>query len=618
MSQRGSTKLLFVALIVASSCLAIVEIAAFNSNAQVVRGIVVRLLWLALLAFVLHLHIRHIGDWTANIRLLHSVAKNIVGIRGISEHEPLLETVVERIAGDFGYAHVNIFCLQSDGSLKCVAGSSQAGHSLSEEGYCLERGKGIIGHVAATQEVYLSNNAEIDKHFYKHPSFPHTKAELAVPIRIRQQVVGVLDVQAHKSGVFLPHDTEVMQLMADYIGVVVDNIRVHDEQRRQIESRQRISKIIESIAHHFLSQHELMATLDEIALAALTELGADLVVLYARDPSTGEVTGPVYAGEAYHPQFLKQTPPDRDSLVHRLLSARDDYYFQADVQKGQVDPLFGPSEFHTRTGVPIFVNREKVRSRAIIRLRGNVGSVGLMFLNFRSPRSFDDPEEQYTFDAFGHLAALAIEKAQGHERQLRVEREDLACRLHDQLVGSADAANRLISIVVREAELADEHRSRLMHAQSALRELQSDIEYLNNSLKDRSSGDLRHEVDKLVSRAKAAYGIAFGVQWRGVSGQVHPRTVSEIKMILSEAILNAVRHGEATKLDLGIVMDDHQIGLLIQDNGQGFDASRVKPRGLHNMRRRAQTLGGTCSIESAPGEGTRINVAVPNLIARGT
>ena len=87
-----------------------------------------------------------------------------------------------------------------------------------------------------------------------------------------------------------------------------------------------------------------------------------------------------------------------------------------------------------------------------------------------------------------------------------------------------------------------------------------------------------------------------------------------IERIVREAVGNAVRHGQAQHVSVKIEADD-SVRIAVVDDGRGFDTTR-KPRadafGLVSMTERAEGLGGELSITSAPGEGCRVDFAVPN------
>jgi len=86
-----------------------------------------------------------------------------------------------------------------------------------------------------------------------------------------------------------------------------------------------------------------------------------------------------------------------------------------------------------------------------------------------------------------------------------------------------------------------------------------------------------------------------------------------------EAIQNAVAHAAATDVRVGLELADQELWITIADNGRGFDTSRPSPdgNGLQNMRRRLEDIGGRITIESQPGSGTTVTLAVPRASLHG-
>ncbi len=91
-------------------------------------------------------------------------------------------------------------------------------------------------------------------------------------------------------------------------------------------------------------------------------------------------------------------------------------------------------------------------------------------------------------------------------------------------------------------------------------------------------------------------------------------TNGSLLMVFQEAVGNALKHGRATRVDVNLVFTEEQLTITITDNGCGFDrATRLRAGlGLTSMERRMAELGGTLSIESALGKGTRVT-AILNL-----
>jgi two-component system, NarL family, nitrate/nitrite sensor histidine kinase NarX len=90
----------------------------------------------------------------------------------------------------------------------------------------------------------------------------------------------------------------------------------------------------------------------------------------------------------------------------------------------------------------------------------------------------------------------------------------------------------------------------------------------------------------------------------------------QIFRILQEALSNARKHGKAHCVEVSFTREDHLVRLSVQDDGAGFDThqfSRATENhfGLRFMRERAEELGGSLTVISQPGQGTRVMLEIP-------
>jgi signal transduction histidine kinase len=82
--------------------------------------------------------------------------------------------------------------------------------------------------------------------------------------------------------------------------------------------------------------------------------------------------------------------------------------------------------------------------------------------------------------------------------------------------------------------------------------------------------------------------------------------------IVQEALNNALKHARPSAVTVTLRLED-RVELEVADDGAGFDANAAAGGagiGLHSMRERAENLGGTLTVHSAPGQGTRVHVTV--------
>jgi len=94
--------------------------------------------------------------------------------------------------------------------------------------------------------------------------------------------------------------------------------------------------------------------------------------------------------------------------------------------------------------------------------------------------------------------------------------------------------------------------------------------------------------------------------------------VSNLYLILREALTNIKKHARASEVAI-LLRGEDQLSMTVVDNGVGFTPAMARPRntppgarfGLAGMRERVAALGGAISLESAPGQGTRLEIRVP-------
>jgi signal transduction histidine kinase len=610
--RQSHTEQIVGILVFASAALVLVTVLGYLSHGVAILGpgalaLITKITWLILFTFVVHVFMRYMIDLYSDVKLighmqytLYQVEEKAITSPSAADEKVILDMAVRQIANDFSYEHVNIFLRRNDGAVVCAAGACQAGRELAEKGFALHQDS-IVSQVATTGRSYITNDVVNDHHYLKHEAFPRTKAELAVPIRAGGATVGVLDIQTHRRGVFLDQDQEVMEILAGHIADTITNLRMR-------QSRFRINTIVQTIAARFLTHYDLENTLEAIVQAAQEILGADPVILYEYDGQSKRLTGPVIAGQLLWPDLMGAPVAEPDSLVNRILLADDDHYFHDDVEQASDLKLFTSTELHLRTGRPTFAAREQIQSRAIIRLQTSGVPVGVMFLNFRTPRSFRDSDKEMFF-TFADLAALAIQKSRLYQNQLQLEREEIASSLHDHLMGHIYGISQLLLALSHNPDMPPQASQALKTTQDAVQDLRKDARYLHGILKDGHFGDFADEVAKIVRRVENTYQVRCDLRWSGSPHRVPQAQATHLILIMNEAIINSVRHGDPSVVQIDITVANRDVTMSIEDNGHGFDSQRTEnASGIANMRIRATRLGGTFDMFSAPGKGTRVVV----------
>jgi len=108
-------------------------------------------------------------------------------------------------------------------------------------------------------------------------------------------------------------------------------------------------------------------------------------------------------------------------------------------------------------------------------------------------------------------------------------------------------------------------------------------------------------------------GIAASCDVDGSAADMSPGTALALYRIAQEALGNAAKHAALTRVDVRLLRIGGEVVLTVADDGQGYQPGRATDGGLGlvNMRERARQLGGTFELDSRPGRGTTVRVAVP-------
>jgi two-component system NarL family sensor kinase len=262
-----------------------------------------------------------------------------------------------------------------------------------------------------------------------------------------------------------------------------------------------------------------------------------------------------------------------------------------------------------------------LRYHASIPLYAGDKKLGVM--NVASPdwRSLS-PEELQLLYTIGDLLSIAVERARLFARSSQLgaaeERNRLAREIHDTLAQGLTAT----ALQLESADALFDTGSDTEKARGPLRRALSLTQY-NLEEARRSVLDLRaaplegrplsEALKALVERWEAETGI--GARYAAVNGSrpFPPRVEAALYRICQEALTNVARHAEAGRVRVRLVATPQEVRLSIEDDGRGFDASRVPGdrHGLVGMRERAQMLGGALEVRSSPGGGTRVQASVP-------
>jgi signal transduction histidine kinase len=246
--------------------------------------------------------------------------------------------------------------------------------------------------------------------------------------------------------------------------------------------------------------------------------------------------------------------------------------------------------------------------------------IGMLVLTSSEEQAFTERHATLAL-AIANQAAIAIENARLYEQAQALaaleERQKLARELHDSvsqaLYSIALGVHTARTLLDRDPALVAEPLDDLLAlAKAGLAEMRALIfELRPESLETEG---LVSALTKQGEALQARYEVAVHLDLGGEPDL--PLSVKqELYRIAQEALHNTVKHAQARQVDLCLHQTQEAVLLEVRDDGVGFDPAGAFPGhlGLHSMRERVRSLGGTLQIESAPDEGTRLCAHVPRL-----
>lgn len=177
----------------------------------------------------------------AQFEAIAQVTQSITSIRDLQELLPRITTVISE---KFGFYHVGVFLLD-EANLYAIlsATNSDGGKRMMERHHRLRVGEqGIVGYVTATGTARIAMDVGNDAVFFDNPELPDTHSEIALPLTSGNRVIGALDVQSIERGAFTGEEVQLLGLLANQVGLAIENARLFDETRRALAEAEAISR----------------------------------------------------------------------------------------------------------------------------------------------------------------------------------------------------------------------------------------------------------------------------------------------------------------------------------------------------------------------------------------
>ena len=432
---------------------------------------------------------------------------------------------------------------------------------------------------------------------------------LWAPLLAGDRVIGTLMALDRLDGTpFEPADLRLAEAIGQQVAAAIENARLYERARQEASTSQALLRVTRAMNASLRLEEILQLIVD-----SLTELiGTPAVAVYLAGADSRQFE--LAATRALALQDAGGRLPTHVSTLARLVAG------------GLGPSVIADTRDRPDLAFPTLRDGSAPRAVAVAPIRMGERVLGVIEAYSTEPGHFGD-DDRALLGAFADQAATAIESArlygQARELVLLQERDRIAKELHDGIIQTIYAVGLNLDycrLAVREAP--DDVEARLGDAAAGLNRAIGDIrDYILGlthrvgselSLRDAAEG-LAREYGRAVSPGQPPLAIRIDVDEDASTALPSDRR-AEVVQVLREALSNASRHARATEIVVTAGLERGRLVLTVADDGVGFDPSTARDnghQGLRNMANRVRQLDGRLDVQSRPGQGTRVELAVP-------
>lgn len=349
------------------------------------------------------------------------IARDISGSLNLDE---LLVKAVNFIRERFDFYHAAIFLHDLPGEFAMIReATGDAGAQMKRQGYKIGVGsKSIVGFVSGRGEQLIVNDTGKDATYYANPLLPDTRAEAAIPLKIGERILGVLDVQSTKPFAFSEDNLRSLQILADQLAVAVVNTELFSETQEHLSQHR--------LLHHITTSAASGTTLEEALESAVSglqvTLGGDRVAILLVDRDK-KVLG-VKASTGYAEEISK-VQIEIGSGVTGWVAAHRRPLRVRDVSQ---DPRYIPVSSNTRSelAIPLIYRNELL---------------GVLNVESEQVDAYNENDEEMLGTLGGSLAAIIANARLLEQIRVQAERERLINAVTGKIRRSTDIQSILMA-----------------------------------------------------------------------------------------------------------------------------------------------------------------------------
>jgi GAF domain-containing protein len=158
----------------------------------------------------------------------------------VQDLDTLLSEAVHLISQRFGFYHAGIFLLDDKQEYAILqASNSPGGQQMLAHGHKLKIGQvGIVGDTTKSGQPHIAQDVGQDRSHFAHAYLPDTRSEMALPLRVGDEIIGALDVQSVQEDAFDDEDISILGVLADQLAVAIRNSQLLAEVQQTVKQLQ--------------------------------------------------------------------------------------------------------------------------------------------------------------------------------------------------------------------------------------------------------------------------------------------------------------------------------------------------------------------------------------------
>ncbi len=360
---------------------------------------------------------------TRQVQISTQVAQDIAEATNLDD---LYQRIVTKVKEQFGYYHTQLLRYNSDKNVvELIAGYGDIGAKMLANKHQMPMGQGIIGTAAATGESILRSDLIGDPDWSSNPLLPETKGEIAVPIKLGKEILGVLDVQSDTPHALGSNDQLLLEGLCGQIALAINTTRLNEErlqaQKALNQSEETLRETLDrqQVLHDISLELSSIQDLDElykqVIINGRERLGFDRIGLFLVALDVQELRGTYGINPQGELVSIKHDIFNfsEGNWVKRIVYSQESVFVREDADLLEGQEIIGRGWHLTAT----------------MRIRGNL--IGVMFAdNIVSQQPFQ-PHLPELFSAYSTDAANLIDRLDS-ELRLRESEQTLQAFLEKQ------------------------------------------------------------------------------------------------------------------------------------------------------------------------------------------